>query len=976
MTLIFSCPAYSQCVKNTIKPISGVPLLIPFTQGNTNNDKTYENIDPFLDLDLSSQNSLSSCAFKNNAARVINIDPTNGSIKLQEGLAQTDPVTTGANATIRGICTFTPNGDQLYFPGNGPKEFGFDRIYPYKTSPTLQRIQENNKNDFFIPSDFTTSVTVTPNGKYLIYLQGNSIKNNLASIQSVDIKTNTTLGEFSRGQAPAKALEAGSYLEFANGSDPSFQYSYGIFSNLQQGKSGSGTGFAIFTTDQQTGTNAILAEFKKDTKDFTLPEIFTRQTFGGFSGFKLVQRDFELFLFISYFENDPNAGFPDFNYVTKLAIFKISTNPTSRATTISLVGRPLSTVFKSCNSSKYHGISGPIQILDDKLYIADSKNENYLASYSINWDSISTNSGGLLRLSSTPIQTTANGQERNTDIVLNSNNKFAYIATSDIKDSSKSKVTGFTIESVNINCSTLDAELASNGICEIDQDIKLSLDDTSTTEDKPNQKSQNPTKGNPEKPASNQVPNQPTNQAVNRPANTNQQPTLNLNQNPTSQASNTQQQFQQSQGSSANFGRPQNAFGSDGAFGSSQPSSFNQYPSSNKSGKMTKPVKLSTSKTSRLAQNNSGVELPNIEITQSDLKPSFKNKDKNTLAQDVQEEDQIIITPYISRFIFSFLGTESEKPKAKQKSKVINTSSGQVSNTLTVRTLPDGMLIIEKLQVGKISTSSGFIATTEAEQQEDDLPILPPASQSTKINGLVKGSNTALLLNIKQGIKIKQKDLKNISYSIINNGNKSIPIVEETILTGSNKLLVKLAIPESTQTGEIIFIAALSKKGNKKETISKSRFTIVDSFTFENIDSQSKSELPQISTIKARVCGASIHGGKIVRLTITGNNFASRLITINGQRFISGSNNSHSHITFLDTSENNIQALRTRVLNKGTKMLITLRFNGNDLENIPFIISTPKGHLFKDKTGLKLFSNSPIKNVGFNQQVEKKSTKK
>ena len=955
--ILFSLnPAFSQnteCIRTKINPI-GVPIQLPVSLGSTNNDKTYESVDQFVDLDISTSsnaNSLSACVYKNNAARIVNFDPVGGSLKLVEDLALTDLVKQGLQAAVRTICTFSPNGSQLFFSGNGPQEFGSDRIYSYKTNPTLMRVQKNGKNDFFAPSDLTTSVAITPNGKYLVYLQGNTANNNLASLQAVEIKSDFTLGEYSKGQEYSRAVEAGSYLEYAKSEGTSSaKFVYGVFSNIQQGKSGSGTGLAIIRTEQQQGTNVILSEFKKGNAKSPLSQVFNTSTFVGFSGFKFIEHNGELFLFVSYFENDPNAGYPNFSYVTKLAVLKVIPEQGKNTATIELIATPISTVFKSCSSNEYHGINGPIQVVDNVLYIADnnsdkafSKNENYFATYSIDWNLLqSTNpSGSIIQLASVPLKTIVNAQERNTDVVVNSGNKFVYVATSDTKEPNSAKIFGYLIESSKVQCSSLINELAKSDVCQDDNDIKLVLDSGSKISSKNSTiDSDKGSEGLVNKPADqggslpdNQI-QQATTNTFNNTKPTNLQPSNALPSSSSTQPlSNNLPQAYNPQPFVNNSGRPPE-FGNSGRppeFGSNSVS--NPQPIGAK-----KPTKLGLPKVIKSATSKLQIS-PNLGQIQKAELPSQVNNVAQSSSASIKEQqiapsldlsgaDQIIVVPRVSLFdfkkVFKYEETEGN---------LIGSSSGNSEN------------LLEPQLKGKIQGS--------------------PVFQSYEIRGLIKDSFVAILVNLKQDIKLKAKDLKDINYTFIGSDNNTVTVKGDTTLTVANKLLVKLSIPNTVPAGNATLLAVQNKKGNKKIVIAKSRLVILSPLDFENIggDIKSGKEAPSILKIQGRVAGTSVNREKIIRLTITGNNFASNTINVKGRKFISKAYNPHTYLSFLDESD--IRILRVRVLNKGTKMLVTLRFRGDELENKPFVISTPKGYLFKERMDIKLFSNKPVRSIDF-----------
>lgn len=1120
-------PIYSQtkdCIKTTIKPIDQKPLQIPANLGNTNNDETFKELEQFADLDvldtkLSNTNILSVCIYKNNSARILNADPESGLLNLSNSFALADPVSKNDPASIRGICTFNSATRQLFFPGNGPQEFGFDRIYPYNieiSNPAVlnrtKRSQENNINDFYIPSDLATSITVTPNGRFLTYLQADTSNNNLASIQSIEIKADKSLGQSFIGQSLAKSVNAGTFLEYAkNPLSINSRFVFGIFSNLQQGKGGSGDSFSIFKTNQENGVNIILSEFKKGDHDFPLPDLFTNQNFGGFSGFKFVQRGSDLFLFISYFDIDPNARFLNFSYITKLALFKvIIRNDLSKKASIAQIGRPTITVFKTtpCTENNFHGISGPMWYADDfnTIFVSDNntnlaiaKNENYFASYLVNWDivPIANTTDEVMRLSSIPIRTSQNTGERNTDLVSTPNNMFAYLITSSTQDINNTKIFGYSLDYTNITCPSLKEELRNNGICDL-LSVSTSSPSPSPSPSPSSSPSPSPTHSPPISPS----------------------PTPSPFQSPTPQ---TSQQPTQQGGSvggvilpippSTNTGRPPVITPGPGRpteFG--KPSSGNKPPSA-----PPKPSKSPTPTPTPLPP--SLPILPPIAIIPETPLSSDAASGIDIKSLDLSGPEQIVISPNIPHIIFPTAPLETAniqviKPDSLLSNPIApspfpspspsssppiflspspspslpispspfpspslsnSSSSGFTPNnnafcsngkvfcgngllascldlnykTSCINNTPDCCIKTETsldckpnllncqnikpldatppvntppafCKDGIPSCNSGFSVACSSgappccieneagcsvfsqdiivgcdggktfctpntlRNREDDLLAKKPKLDQTpietkEIRAAIKAGAGGHIISLKEEVTIKSNDLKNIIHITIDNEKKITLIPSKTYILNKNKLLAKLAFPANLKNGVVTLVTLLNKGGGKRQVIAKSSIKIFDPLDFNNFNintgTETKAGLPTINKIQGRIIGDSTKGGKIIRLTFIGKNFASRLIKINDRLFIADPFKTHTILSFSDAI--NIEILRVRVLKKGNKMLVTLRFTGDDITTIPFTISTPKGHLFNEKIGVKLFSKPATRSVilTLDQEREEKTEK-
>lgn len=234
--------------------------------------------------------------------------------------------------------------------------------------------------------------------------------------------------------------------------------------------------------------------------------------------------------------------------------------------------------------------------------------------------------------------------------------------------------------------------------------------------------------------------------------------------------------------------------------------------------------------------------------------------------------------------------------------------------------------------------------------------------QTIETHGVIKSGFSGYTLKLKDSVMIKPADVKNIIYAVIDSKKKLTVLPSGTIELKGNSLTAKLSFPETINSGVGTLVALLNKGGGKKEVLSKGSIKLFDSFSFENVGEKGiKTGLPKVKQIQAQITGHSKKGGKIIRLLLNGENFASRSIKINGKQFISEPNKSHTYISFTD--EKDIQILRTRVLNKGRQILLVIRFTGDDITNRSFTISTPKGQFFSKKTEIKLLSKPPVRNV-------------
>ena len=254
--------------------------------------------------------------------------------------------------------------------------------------------------------------------------------------------------------------------------------------------------------------------------------------------------------------------------------------------------------------------------------------------------------------------------------------------------------------------------------------------------------------------------------------------------------------------------------------------------------------------------------------------------------------------------------------------------------------------------------------------------------KSSEARGVIKGSTVGYLINTKAKIKLAAKDLKNIIHVVISENNEVTVLPGSTEIQKDKKLLAKLYFPDKLSTGKATFATLLNKGGGKKITIAKSQINISDPVDYKNkwdISSQATG-LPKVTDIKGRITRDSVTGkGKIIRLIISGENFASKSITINGQTINADPFKIQTKISFLD--EKDIEILRARVSNKGRKILLTIRYTGNDISSVPFTISTPKGQYFNNKINFELANKPQEKNNGPEinknlQEIDKKDEKK
>lgn len=967
-------PVQSQstsCIKTNIIPLEKFPIEVPITIGNSNNDQTFENVNQFADLDIPlflDANIISICIHNNNSARILKLDPSTGTLTLSESTALTDPVTSGDPASTRGTCTLSPNGDIATFGGLGPAEAGFDRIYLYNVKEGAASFEKPEGKNFFIPSDLVTSTAITPDSKFLIYLQGNTSDKNQASLQSIEIKIDNSLDQSSVGQAIAGALDAGTYLEIVDSPDPeNSKFAFGSFSNLQQGKSGSGSGFAIFKINKDTGANTILGEFIKGNNDFPLPDIFNTPSFVGFSGFKLLQKGGNLFLLASYIENS-SSDFPNFNYITKLALLKINIKgKKSKSVELTLVGKPIYTVFKKapCDGKIFRGISGPIWISgsNNVFYVVDNKenSENYFSAFSIDWNSIpNATDKEVIRIASIPYKVSeADSKERSTDIVVTENNKFAYLATTDTVRSDKVKIFGFSLKHSNTDCFLLADELSKSGLCNIptlalakikEDKPPLGLPELpKTVKDTNGSKLDIDTeaKGGEEAPSNTQQTNTASSVAINGPQGTAGRPKLFGSEpqvQPTKKAEELPDLLDSTKSNIADIppGLPKPKDKEE-----TEIDNLEKAIKDDKSPEQTDETKNNE----KIPQEDLSGELELIETEEIQLSEELKNE-LGDLVDDVFDGFDLVLLPG---------GSTTISTDESQKIDIESLDLSGDDQTILQPKIPfitfDDISIkeaaIEDINDKNKETIPAHEDTTKKQEKLDE----PKLAQSIETRGAIKAGFGGYLISLKKGIKLKKEDLKNIIYAVIDKDKNETVIEGNTKLINSNQILAELSFDEEITSDTVTLATLLNLGGNKQEVIAKGEITIFDSRDFENAPDKSRkiTEEPVVTNVQAKIVGDSSKGGKIIRLSLAGKNFASRLIKINNQLFIAEPLKSHTSISFVN--ENGIEIIRSRVLNKGTKMLVILRFKGSDFSLRAFTVSTPKGQTFEKKINVELTSN-------------------
>lgn len=1037
-------PAFSQnldCVKAKITPQESVELNAG--KGETNNDPVYDSLRQYIDLDISpSDDGISACILKSDGVRIINLNPSSGTLNLSSRVGNTDVLSQGA-AALRAVCAFSPDSSQVFAIGSGSPEVGLDRIYPFNVNgATLSRVQEGNSSDTFTPSDLATALAVAPGKKYLVYVQNNSTSH-LASIQSVEIKGDNSLEKSFIGQDLASVLDGGSYIEFGKDSGSS-KFAFGAFSDLQQGIPGSGKGFGIFKTNLSTGVNFILKEFKKGSLESPLPDGLDTPNFVGISGVKFIKRGSDYFLFVSYFENDLNAGFGDFSYITKLALLKVNIrNEVTKTTSLNLVGKPILTVFKTppCSENSFHGISGPLWVNDSILYLADNNNESFFATYSINWDAINSADSNteIITLSSFPVLTNQNGNEKNTDIVSTLSNKFAYVGSSNISGDPSAKIFGYSIEESSASCKNLTKTL---GLCELLlSKPSLNSDSDTSSNNNPGTESTNSstTSGTVSSTTSGTVSSTTSGTVSSTTSGTT---TANSDATSSTSSSSTTSgtvyqppiaapYYPPSSVSNINTGRPSSITGS------GRPINVTATPRPIPTPPKIKPRPSPTPKSTPEATPNPtptlDIKPPSIDLNAigTTTLSSDSSQFIDVKSLDLKGSDQVVIPPLIPRIVLSEALVlpeieidEGSSPKATASPAPESEISIEEVPITTCCSCDKGNLVCNKNStpycdggnvkcVGPenmiISCCRSLMGVEQCNGDDPTIKCLNPVTKSVKLEsktvskvdvvkladktvsnpenkivdksgktpsvdqadvinnadetlGLINAGSAGVLINLSPGTTLKSKDIKNVSQLIIDKDSNVIVLSSANFLSSPNQLLSKLVLPSDLKVGVNTLVTVINQGGGKKKVIAKSPIKVFDSYQFSNIGDESAKDLPKISKIDGRYVGESKKGGSIIRLTLYGNNFASKSVKVGSQSFHSG--DSKTLTTFSLTQNGNIEVIRTRVLKRGKRMLITLRYTGSDdLSGKSFTLSTPKGHIYYEKLGIKLNTKKPVRSV-------------
>lgn len=895
-------PAQSQCYKTKVTPLDIIS--IEGEPGNTAGDPTFDIGRQFIDLDISSvQNLIGVCALKSKSVKALNVDPSTGALMIVNGVGETDFVMPGDPSATRGICAINYDGSEIFTLGNGPIDQGFDRIYSYGLNPSsISRIQSAGGYDSYTPSDLSTSLAVTPNNKFLVYLQGNSSNKSLASIQSILIKEDKSLSSSFIGQDISQVISPGTFLRFAKGQDNTSKIVYGIFSDIQQGVGGSGAGFVLFKTDQTTGSNSILGEYKKGDSMSPLPSVFNSPDFVGFSGFDFIEKDNDLYLFISYVSKGGGKGF-----TTNIAVLKtILGNEKSRDSSFSLVGSPISTVFKTlpCESNE-QGLSGPIWVDGNNIYLADNNTgSNYFAIYSIDWDT------NTIALSSLPISTSSDKNEANTDII-GIQDKYAYVAVANLSNVS-GKIYRYSFEQNPISCSSLKSSL---GLCSSSDSVKPSgskgdFNDESDADSDISSAPPAPVQPVPAQPALAPAPIAPTAVAVSPFAGS----STNSVFSPSS--------YQSSSVSSSNSGRPSapSSYGSNSYQAKYQPKPPSLPPS----------IQNNLSLMSMLDSNPTEPALPPIEL--KDLQDSIVKAVKSAsqgvdvMALNLKGADQQIITPTISNIIFN---QKIETPKIE----IIKDDNDLIAKSILAMVDPKVMAVI---------------------------PESPSLVLETK--GIIRAGSVAVSIGLKPGVILQTKNVRDLIHVLIDKNQKGTIIPSTNVTLNVNSVLSVLSLPDDLKAGDYTLALVLNRGGGKKDVVAKGSVKLFDSYNFQNTGDQELKGLPQVNKINGKLVGKSAKRGSLIRLTLYGDNFASRSVQITNKSFLSAKSKTLTTVSFTD--DKNFEIVRTRVLNKGRKMLMIVRYFGDgDLTNKSLTISTPKGHFYLDKLGIKLFTNKPDRSI-------------
>ncbi|MBI1859237.1 MAG: hypothetical protein HYR97_09025, partial [Candidatus Melainabacteria bacterium] len=308
-----------------------------------------------------------------------------------------------------------------------------------------------------------------------------------------------------------------------------------------------------------------------------------------------------------------------------------------------------------------------------------------------------------------------------------------------------------------------------------------------------------------------------------------------------------------------------------------------------------------------------------------ELVPSKKEKVDSKLLQDINVKslnlkgpDQVILQPTISYFIFD--------------------------NNL-----------LKGAEIEKTTLPSFLKGNKEAPDEKKEKKIEPILSLNSK--GAIRNGNGSYIINLKDGANLNPKNISNVIHVLINK-NEAIFLPSKSHLLSKDKILVDLSFPDNVPIGNNLYACLLNKGGGEKEVIAKGYIEVHKSFDFKNLNSKSddgiSQGLPVVTSAEAREIRKT-NDVTIYRLIVHGQNFASRLIRINDQIFKSKPYTSHTQISFAD--DKNIEVIRTRVLPKGNKILITLKSKRGKISDIPFTVSTPNGQFFKDNIKFHVIAN-------------------
>ena len=124
--------------------------------------------------------------------------------------------------------------------------------------------------------------------------------------------------------------------------------------------------------------------------------------------------------------------------------------------------------------------------------------------------------------------------------------------------------------------------------------------------------------------------------------------------------------------------------------------------------------------------------------------------------------------------------------------------------------------------------------------------------------------------------------------------------------------------------------------------ISKGRVRLYEQVIASNVNIRNGNKVslsaPSLHSVQGRIVGQSIKGGKVVRLVLTGKNFASRIVSVGEKVFVAKPYRTNSVVSFGNNS--NIEILKVRTLTNGTRILLTLRATDVDFSNVPITVQT------------------------------------